>query len=67
MSYWKHRGLIPACLCALATTVAGAGQALVFTTIGFPGAVLTNAQGINTLGELVGIYTDTDGKTHEFL
>ena len=55
------------CLCALAMTVAGAGRVLVFTTIDFPGAVLTNVQGINDLGELVGFYTDTAGKTHGFL
>ena len=67
MSLWKRRGLIAVCLCALSTTVAGAGQVLVFSTIDFPGAVLTNAQGINALGELVGSYTDTDGKTHGFL
>jgi uncharacterized membrane protein len=64
---WKHRGLIVAFLCALATTVAGAGQVLVFTTIDFPGAVLTNAQGINDAGEMVGLYTDIAGKTHGFL
>ena len=67
MSLWKRRGLIAVCLCALSTTVAGAGQVLVFTTIDFPGSVLTNAQGINALGELVGFYTDTGGKTHGFL
>ena len=55
------------CLFALATTVGGAGQTLVFTTIDFPGAVLTNVQGMNALGELVGLYTDTAGKTHGFL
>ena len=67
MSYWKHRALVVAFLCALATTVAGAGQVLVFTTIDFPGAVLTNAQGINDAGEVVGLYTDIAGKTHGFI
>lgn len=55
------------CLCAWALTVVGAGQVLVFTTVDFPGAVLTNVQGVNALGELVGFYTDTAGKTHGFL
>ena len=67
MSLWKRRGLIAVCLCALSTALAGAGQVLVFTTIDFPGSVLTNAQGINALGEIVGIYTDTAGQQHGFL
>jgi probable HAF family extracellular repeat protein len=44
------------------------GQAApVFSTIDFPGAVLTNAQGINAGGEVVGFYVDTLGKTHGFV
>jgi hypothetical protein len=43
----------------------------VFTTIDFPGAVLTNARGINPEGEIVGLYVavDPDGvsRTHGFL
>ena len=50
----------------LAVTGASA-QSLVFTTIDFPGAVLTNAQGINDQGEIVGFYTDTTGRTHGFV
>lgn len=38
-----------------------------FTSIDFPGAVLTNAQGINPGGEIVGLYVDTAGKQHGFL
>ena len=67
MSYWKHCGLITACLCVFATAASGAGQVLVFTTIDFPGSVFTNAQGLNALGEIVGIYTDTAGQQHGFL
>ena len=67
MSYWKHRSVIAACLCVFATAASGAGQVLVFTTIDFPGSVFTNAQGLNALGEVVGIYTDTGGKRHGFL
>jgi len=54
------------CLCLAAATGASA-QNLTFTTIDFPGAVLTNAQGTNAQGEIVGFYTDTSGRTHGFL
>ena len=37
-----------------------------FTSIDFPGAVLTNVQGINPGGEMVGFYRDTAGKQHGF-
>jgi uncharacterized membrane protein len=47
--------------------VTGQGRALVYSTFDFPGAVLTNAQGINAQGEIVGLYTDTAGKTHGFI
>jgi hypothetical protein len=54
------------CLCLAATTAASA-QTLILRTIDFPGAVLTNAQGINDLGEIVGFYTDRAGRTHGFV
>lgn len=38
-----------------------------FSSIDFPGAVLTNAQGINAEGDVVGIYADTSGKQHGYL
>lgn len=47
--------------------VSGQGPGRVFSSIDFPGAVLTNAQGINAAGEIVGLYTDTGGKTHGFV
>ena len=54
-----------------ALTVVGnaADQVLVYTAIDFPGAILTNAQGINAGGEIVGIYTDsaTPSRTHGFV
>src|SRR5207245_11327120 len=37
-----------------------------FTSIDFPRAVLTNVQGINPGGEMVGFYRDTSGKQHGF-
>lgn len=58
-----------ACLAVLTAAGAGAERALVFTTIDFPGAILTNAQGINAGGEIVGSYNDagTPSKTHGFV
>jgi hypothetical protein len=47
--------------------VDGQGHALVSSAIDFPGAVLTNAQGINAGGEIVGFYVDIGGKTHGFV
>jgi probable HAF family extracellular repeat protein len=38
-----------------------------FTTIDVPSAVLTNAQGINHQGDIVGTYTDSGGRQHGFL
>jgi probable HAF family extracellular repeat protein len=62
----KRCALALACL-VLLVTGAGAAQSLVFSTIDFPGAVLTNAQGINAQGEIVGGYTDIAGQTHGFV
>jgi probable HAF family extracellular repeat protein len=55
------------CLATAGTTGAAAGRSLAFVTIDFPGAILTNAQGINAEGEIVGGYTDTAGRQHGFL
>jgi len=55
-----------ACLFAL-TTATRVGAALVFTTLDVPGAVITNAQGINAQGDVVGAYTDAAGQQHGFL
>jgi len=38
-----------------------------FSEIVIPGATLTNAQGINPAGDIVGIYRDAGGRTHGFL
>jgi probable HAF family extracellular repeat protein len=38
-----------------------------FSEIVIPGATLTNAQGINAAGDVVGIYRDAGGRTHGFL
>src|SRR5574342_1094605 len=55
---WSRCAIVVACLFALATGHVGARQALVFSTIDFPGAVLTAPQGINAGGEIVGFYND---------
>ncbi len=54
---------------AMTITGQGAQRVLVYTSIDFPGAVLTNAQGINAGGEIVGSYNDagTPSRTHGYL
>jgi probable HAF family extracellular repeat protein len=66
VGYLRSSAVVVAIVVAGLTRVAGQG-APVFSSIDFPGAVLTNAQGINAGGEVVGFYTDTAGKTHGFL
>lgn len=39
----------------------------VFSSVDYPGAVLTNAQGINPGGDVVGYYKNTLGKQHGVL
>jgi probable HAF family extracellular repeat protein len=56
--------VIAACVCALTTATRAA---VVFTTLDFPGASLTNAQGINAQGDVVGAYMDAAGLNHAFL
>jgi hypothetical protein len=58
-----------ACAVLLTAAAPGAEQMLVFTAIDFPGAILTNAQGINAGGDIVGTYNDagTPSRTHGFV
>jgi probable HAF family extracellular repeat protein len=51
---------------ALVAPVHGAAT-LAFTTIDVPGALLTNAQGVNQQGDVVGGFTDVAGRQHGFL
>ena len=44
----------------------GNGNAQTFTSIDFPGAIATDAHGINARGDIVGRYV-LAGKTHGFL
>jgi uncharacterized membrane protein len=55
-----------ACAWVLFAPLHAAGT-LVFTTIDVPGAVLSNAQGNNRQGDVVGFYTDAAGQQHGFL
>src|SRR5689334_12774607 len=63
----SHRLFFVALLLIAGATFASAARPPEFTLIDFPGAVLTNVQGINPGGEMVGIYRDTAGKQHGFL
>jgi uncharacterized membrane protein len=68
--FMGRRGLrIAVCVAVLHATSHAAAQdrALTFTTVDFPGAVLTNVQGINDSGDLVGFYNDAAGRTHGFI
>ncbi|PYR81574.1 MAG: hypothetical protein DMF87_04780, partial [Acidobacteria bacterium] len=46
---------------------ARASSTFVFSTIDVPGATLTNAQGINHQGDVVGTFNDAAGQQHGFL
>ena len=63
--YWLFAML---CLFPVLLLVGGAksNELFQFITIDVPGAVLTNAQGINSWGDIVGIYVDAAGKQHGF-
>lgn len=59
----------PALTIAVLLLVAGvhAAPPIHFSSIDYPGAVLTNAQGISPGGDIVGTYVDTSGNQHGFL
>src|SRR5579859_3703243 len=50
-----------------ATTVGFLYNGKAFKTIEYPGASYTRGSGINTSGQVVGIYFDASGRTHSFL
>ena len=54
------------CVWALLVPAQAAGT-LVFTTIDVPGATVTNVQGINHHGDIVGGFVDGGGQQHGFL
>ena len=63
--YWPLWIMLSATL--LVVGAARAAQPFRFTSFDFPGAMLTNAQGINPEGDIVGFYLDTAGSQHGFL
>jgi probable HAF family extracellular repeat protein len=46
---------------------AGQPPTLIYTQLDYPGAKSTSASGINSKGDIVGIYTDQANKSHGFL
>jgi hypothetical protein len=50
-----------------ALEASGPSQPAKFTQIDVPGAILTDANGINPRGDIVGDYVDSDGNEHGFL
>jgi probable HAF family extracellular repeat protein len=67
MSRMRSSILIGVILVAGLNRVHGKEGTFVFSPIDFPGATLTNAQGINAGGDVVGFYNDAAGKTHGFI
>lgn len=67
MGHLRSSILVVLIVAAGLKTASGQGRSLAFTTLDFPGALLTNAQGINAGGEIVGFYTDTSGRTRGFV
>jgi uncharacterized membrane protein len=67
---FTHTGSVfgaAACIGILSVaTVAGAEQPRAYAAIDVPGATLTNAQGINSRGDIVGFYVSS-ARTHGFL
>ena len=55
------------CLSGSIASLGADRRAFEFSEIVIPGATLTNAQGINAAGDIVGIYRDAGGRTHGFL
>lgn len=60
----KARQFVPL---LLALMLAGAAQAATWTAIDVPGAIGTQALGINSAGDIVGFYTDSGHHSHGFL
>jgi len=54
------------CLLGAITSVRADRRPFIYHEIIVPGATLTNAQGINAQGDIVGIYRDAAGKTRGF-
>ena len=66
MRIFSRIGLGVCCVCAMLAP-ARASSTFVFSTLDVPGATLTNAQGINHQGDVVGTFNDAAGQQHGFL
>lgn len=55
------------CLSGAIVSLGADRRSFEFSEVIIPGAVLTNAQGINAAGDIVGIYRDAGGRTHGFV
>ena len=57
------------CICRAQTVIASTdcNRLPVTVTLDVPGAVLTEANGINPRGDIVGDYNDSGGNTHGYL
>jgi len=66
---WRNKlfSMMSICSMLLLATASGGERSFTFTSIDFPGAVSTVANGINAGGEVVGRYQDGTGKVHGFL
>ena len=62
-----RRALVSAVCVLVAAVIVQAERAFVYSEVVVPGAVLTNAQGINAGGTIVGFYRDAAGRTHGFV
>ena len=58
---------LAACLSGTIAPVGADRRSFEFSEIVVPDATLTNAQGINAAGDIVGIYRDAAGRAHGFL
>jgi len=61
--------IVAACMTLMTAGARSAERGLIYTPFDVPGSALTNAQGINAGGEIVGFYNDSasPSRTHGFL
>ena len=57
-----RRAVVSAVCVVVAAVIVKAERAFVYSEVVVPGAVLTNAQGINAGGTIVGLYRDAVGR-----
>src|SRR4051794_12257389 len=63
----RWRRFFMAFICFTGLTSVSSAQIPGYTTIDFPGATSTSAWGINSRGDVVGVYSLPDKTTHGFL